>query len=166
LNIAVYTRVSRIDLHPENQELALKRRVEAEGWDATWFEEKESTRKTRPVKEEVLRRLRSREFSGVLVYSLDRWCRSVSEFAQELEEFKARGIGFYSLREGFSFDSAMGTAMAQITMVFAQLERDLIRERTKAGLERAKAWGKKLGRPKGSLGIKKRKLAVKEGLKT
>lgn len=167
MKVAVYSRVSREDLHLENQATALRHRVEAEGWDAEWFEETESTRKTRPVREDVLRRLRKREFDGVLVYSIDRWSRSVSEFALELDEFKSRGIGFYSLREAFSYDTAMGTAFMQMASIFAQLERDLLRERTMAGLSRAKAYGKKLGRPKGSVGKKKRKLAneiVKEYL--
>ncbi len=148
MNIALYCRVSRADLNLENQLLPLKRRAESERWTYEVFTEKESSRNTRPVKEDLKRRLRNREFEGVCVYALDRWCRSVSEFAQELEEFNKRKIGFYTVREGFSFDSAIGTAMAQLVMVFAQLERDLIRERTMAGLDRARAQGKKLGRPR------------------
>lgn len=147
MKIALYCRVSRADLNLENQLLPLKKRAESEGWEYQIFTEKESSRNTRPVKEELKRLLRNREFDGVCVYALDRWCRSVSEFASELEEFNKRKIGFYSIREGFSFDSAIGTAMAQFMMVFAQLERDLIRERTLAGLDRARAKGIKLGRP-------------------
>ena len=151
MKVAIYARISRQDLNLENQLNPLKRRAENERWEYAIFTETESTRNTRPIKEEVLRLLRNREFDGVCVYALDRWCRSVSEFSLELEEFEKRKIGFYSIREGFSFDNAMGRAMAQLAMVFAQLERDLIRERTMAGLDRARAWGKKLGRPKGAL---------------
>jgi len=146
IKIAIYARVSRWDSNIDNQLGPLKKRAIAEDWETTIFTEQESTRKTRPVKEELLKKLRNKEFDGVIVYSLDRWCRSVSEFAMELEEFKNRKIAFYSLREGFSFDTAIGQAMATMAMVFAQLERDLIRERTLAGLERAKAWGKIGGR--------------------
>jgi DNA invertase Pin-like site-specific DNA recombinase len=148
MKVAIYCRVSRKDLNLENQLTPCERRAKSEGWDYQIYTEKESSRNTRPVKEELLKQLRNREFDGVLVYSLDRWCRSVSEFAFELDEFRKRKIGFYSLREGFAFDTAMGQAMAQMAMVFAQLERELIRERTLAGLETARNLGKKLGRPR------------------
>ena len=147
MKIALYCRVSRSDLNLENQIIPLKRRAEAEGWEYQIFTETESTRNTRPVKEELKRLLRNREFDGVCVYALDRWCRSSSEFALELDEFKNRKIAFYSLREGFSFDTAMGTMMATVIMAMAQMERELIRERTMAGLARARARGVKLGRP-------------------
>jgi putative DNA-invertase from lambdoid prophage Rac len=148
MKVALYARVSRGDLVLENQIEPLKRRALAENWEYELFTEKESTRKTRPIKEEIIKLLRNKEFDGVCVTSLDRWCRSVSEFAQELEEFERRKIGFYSIREGFSFDSAIGKAMATMAMTFAQLERDLIRQRTLAGLDRARAQGKVLGRPR------------------
>ena len=146
MKVAIYCRVSRKDLNLENQLTPCERRAKSEGWDYQIYTEKESSRNTRPVKEELLKQLRNRVFEGVLVYSLDRWCRSVSEFAFELDEFRKRKIGFYSLREGFAFDTAMGQAMAQMAMVFAQLERDLIRERTIAGLITATAKGKIKGR--------------------
>ena len=150
MRVALYARVSRDDLNLENQVMPLRKWAENQpGVEAIeLFTEKESSRNTRPVKEELLKKLRLHEFDGVAVYALDRWCRSVSEFAFELEEFEKRGLKFYSLREGFAFDTAMGKAMAQMAMVFAQLERDLIRERTLAGLKRARAQGKVLGRPR------------------
>jgi len=146
LRIAIYARVSRADLNLENQLEPLRRRALAENWQYEIFTEQESTRHTRPIKEVILKKLRNKELDGVCVYALDRWCRSVSEFAGELEEFNRRNIKFYSLREGFAFDTAMGMAMAQMAMVFAQLERDLIRERTHQGLKSANAKGKILGR--------------------
>jgi len=157
--VACYSRVSSALQTTENKVLVLKewsaRNCEGE---PRFFEESESTWNTRPVKESIIGLMRSGEINTIVVVALDRWCRSTSEFARELGEFKAKGIGFYSLREGFNFDSAMGVAMAQITMVFAQLERDLIRERTIAGLKRARAQGKTLGRPFGSKKKKRRRL--------
>ena len=146
MKVAIYCRVSRNDLNLDNQLNPLKKRCEAESWEYEIFTEKESSRNTRPIKEELLKKLRNREFDAVIVYALDRWCRSVSEFALELDEFNNRKIGFYSLREGFNFDSAIGRAMATMAMTFAQLERDLIRERTMAGLDRATSLGKIKGR--------------------
>ena len=163
MKVALYARVSRADLNLENQLGPLRKRAIAEGWEAEEITEKESTRNTRPIKEDLIKRLRSKELQGVAVYSLDRWCRSVPEFAQELEEFEKRGIAFYSLREGFNFDTAMGKAMAYLAMVFAQLERDLIRERTMAGLARARAQGKVLGRPRKSPPVNGGRVSVPEG---
>ena len=94
MKVAIYARVSRNDLNLDNQIIPLKRRADNEQWEYILFTEKESTRNTRPVKEEILKLLRNKELDGVCVYALDRWCRSVSEFALELEEFERRKIGF------------------------------------------------------------------------
>lgn len=146
MNVAVYLRVSTIDQHPENQRLQLEERVKREGWTATYFEEKESTRNTRPVKEELKRRLLQKEFDGLLVWKLDRWGRSMSELALELEAFKEAGVRFISHQEAFDYGTTTGAFMANILACFAQMERDIIRERTLAGLARARAAGRIGGR--------------------
>lgn len=147
MKFALYARVSRTDLNLDNQLIKLEEYAKRMGWQYELFTEKESTRNTRPVKEDLKARLFRKEFDGVVVAALDRWARSVSEFALELHDFQDRNIAFISLREGFDITTSMGRAMAQLTAVFAELDRELIRERTLAGLARAKAQGKKLGRP-------------------
>ena len=145
IKVALYVRMNRSDSLAD-QAGPMWKRAAAQGWDAKLFVEKEST--TRPVKEELLKRLKNREFDGVCVYALDRWARSVGEIALEFEEFKERGITFHSIREGFNFDAATG--LANMAKVFRQLERDLNKERTFLGLATARASGRILGRhPRG-----------------
>jgi DNA invertase Pin-like site-specific DNA recombinase len=91
--------------------------------------------------------LRLGEIDGVAFWSLDRWGRSMSELVLELEEFSATGKALVSLKEGFDLSNASGRLMANLLAAMANFERDMIRERVMAGLARAKAQGKKLGRP-------------------
>ena len=116
-----------------------------------------STRKTRPIKAEVLRKLRTFELDGVIIYKLDRWARSSSELIRELEELHKKGILFVSLTDNINLDTASGKLMVGILAAFAQFERDIISERTKEGIKRARANGKKPGRPSGSKDKKKRR---------
>lgn len=148
--IAIYVRVSTDDQTVENQIIPLKKYAERMDWDYQIFQEKESTRKTRPVKNEVYQALLHGEFDGLLLYKLDRWARSLRELITEMETLINRKIEIHSMSEGFDFTSSMGQVMLAMIGAFAQLERDLIRERTLAGLARAKAQGKTLGRPKGA----------------
>ena len=148
MKIAIYCRVSKRDMHPENQLIKLKEYADKQGWEHEIFEEKESTRKTRPVKESLLKRLRAREFDGLLIYKLDRWARSLPELALEIKELSERGIIFISLNDSIDLSTATGRLQFYIICAFAEFERDLIRERTLDGLERARAEGKTLGRPR------------------
>lgn len=148
MKVAVYCRVSREDLNLENQRIQLIEHCKMKGWSYELFEEKESTRKTRPVKEEVLAKLRKGQFDGVLVYKLDRWARSLQELIMNIEELKNRGKHFIVLTQPIDTSNASGMLMLQLLGAFAEFEREMIRERTMAGLDRARAQGKKLGRPR------------------
>jgi putative DNA-invertase from lambdoid prophage Rac len=150
MKIALYTRVSTTDQTTLNQRIRLEQYAKAQGWQVEVFEEVESSRNTRPIKAALLQRLRKREYSGVLVYKLDRWARSSREIILEINELIEKGVGFYSLTENLDFSTATGKLMFNLLSAFAEFERDLIRERTMDGLERAKKQGKTLGRPKGS----------------
>ncbi len=121
------------------------------------FEETVSSRNTRPMKADLLQKLRRKEYSGVLVYMLDRWARYSSELILEIDELIEKGVGFYSLTENLDFSTATGKLMFNLLSAFAEFERDLIGERTMDGLERAKKQGKTLDRPKGSKDKKERK---------
>ncbi len=148
MRIAIYVRVSRRDLNLENQKLPLVEHAKMKGWDYQIFEELESTRKTRPVKEEVLSLLRKGKFDGVIVYKLDRWARSLQELIMNIDELRNRNKQFIVLTQPIDTTNSSGMLMLQILGAFAEFERGIIRERTLDGLERAKAQGKKLGRPK------------------
>lgn len=157
MKIAIYLRVSTQDQNLDNQKIPLINYAERMGWDFTIYEEKESTRKTRPVQYDLYQRLLRKEYDGLVIYKFDRWARSTSELVSHIEELVNRNIQIFSYSEAIDLSSSMGKAMLTILSAFAQLERDLIRERTLAGLARAKAWGKTLGRPKGRKDSKKRK---------
>lgn len=158
-NIAIYMRVSTQDQTLENQRLPLIQYADRMGWKYTMFEEKESTRNTRPVQWELYNRLLKKEFDGLLIYKFDRWARSTKELIEHIENLVKKNVEVYSYSENFDLNSSMGRAMLTIISAFAQLERDLIRERTLAGLARAKAQGKKLGRPR-----KKRDYVLQGGI--
>jgi DNA invertase Pin-like site-specific DNA recombinase len=145
--IAIYTRVSTADQTTENQKLRLAEFAKSKGWLCDVYEEVMSTRKTRPVKQSVLSKLRNGEYDGVLVYKLDRWART--ELILEITELNKKGVEFFSYSENLDFSSAAGKLQFQILSAFCEFERSLISERTREGLYRAKQT-KVLGRPKGS----------------
>jgi putative DNA-invertase from lambdoid prophage Rac len=155
MKVAIYTRVSTQDQVLENQIMPLKQYCERMGWEYEVFEEKESTRKTRPVQWDLYNRLLKKEFDGLVIYKFDRWARSTRELIEHVEKLIEKGVLIFSYSENIDLGSSMGKAMLTIMSAFAQLERDLIRERTLAGLARARAQGKTLGRPRTKRGYVK-----------
>jgi putative DNA-invertase from lambdoid prophage Rac len=101
----------------------------------------------REAREKLLESARRREIDVVLVWRLDRWGRSVTDLLNTLEELDHLGVGFVSLTEALDMTTSAGRAMAGLLAVFAAFERDILRERTRAGLANARQNGKKLGRP-------------------
>ena len=91
---------------------------------------------------------RRRAFDAVVVFRFDRFARSVSHLARALDEFRALGIEFVSLHEAVDTSTPMGRAMFHIAGAFAELEREIIRERVRGGLKNARRRGKRLGRPR------------------
>lgn len=148
MRIAIYVRVSKSDLNPENQRLQLVAHANNKLWQYQVFEETESTRKTRPIKEAVLNSIRRGEYDGILIWKLDRWARSLQELIMDIDTITARNKEFIVLTQPIDTTSASGRLFMQILGAFAEFEREIIRERTMAGLERARAEGKTLGRPR------------------
>jgi len=155
--IAIYTRVSTSEQTTSNQKLRLTEYAKSKNWTYDIYEEVQSTRKTRPVKAQLLTQLRNGDYDGVLVYKLDRWARSSTELILEINELIKKEIDFYSYSENLDFTTATGKLHFTILSAFAEFERELIRERTIEGLRRAKSQGKKPGRPVGSKDKKKRR---------
>lgn len=150
----LYCRVSkRLGQTVENQVPILVNWAKQQGFDYEILTEVESTRNTRPVRESIIQRLRSREVNGVACVRLDRWLRSFADVVV-IKELVDSGCSFYFVNQGFHFCKSNNNAMTSLQLnmlsAFAEFERELIRERTFEGLERAKAQGKKLGRPAGS----------------
>jgi DNA invertase Pin-like site-specific DNA recombinase len=102
----------------------------------------------RQAREKLLEAARRREIDVVLVWWLDRWGRSVSDLFATLQEFDHLGVRFVSLTEGLDLTTPAGRAMAGLLAIFAEFEREILRQRTQAGLAQARLNGKRLGRPK------------------
>jgi len=151
MKVGLYARISKgDDQDVETQLLELRDWARRAGVEAEEYVDEISSRDRRPRKEELLRLARTGAVDQIVVVRLDRWGRSLGELVLELEELAQRKVALVSLREGLRFDSAVGRMHAQLLAVFAQFERDLIQERTLAGLQRARSQGKVLGRhPRG-----------------
>jgi DNA invertase Pin-like site-specific DNA recombinase len=101
----------------------------------------------RQAREKLLEAARRREIDVVLVWRLDRWGRSVTDLLATLQELEHLGVGFVSLTEALDLTTPAGRAMAGLLPVFAEFEREILGERTRAGLAHARQNGKRLGRP-------------------
>ena len=157
-HIAIYVRVSTKEQTVENQTVRLIEFAKNNGCTFDVYEETESTRKTRPVKQSLMTRLRKNEYDAVVVYKLDRFARSSTELILDVQELIKKGIGFISISDNLDFSSASGRLHFTILSAFAEFERELIRERTVNALQRKKAEGYIfLGRPQGAKDCKKRK---------
>lgn len=149
MRIALYARVSkRLGQHPENQVLALKQWASSSSHEVEGiYIDKDSTRDTRPKKEEILKKLRLGSLDGVAFMALDRWGRNMTELVLELDEFSKTGKSLISLKEGIDMSTAAGRFAAHVLAAMANFERDRLSERTKLGIARARAQGKRIGRP-------------------
>ncbi len=148
--IAIYARVSTTDQSTESQLLDLRRYTRERGW--TIFKEYcdngvSGTKDSRPALNELMNDAKKRRFDVVLVWRFDRFARSTKHLILALEEFKNLGIDFVSYQENIDTSSPLGSAIFTIIGAVAQLERDIIAERVKAGLRRARENGTRLGRP-------------------
>lgn len=156
VKIALYCRVSTNRQTNDNQKSRLIEYAEANKFEFDLFEEVESTRKTRPIKQDLLTKLRNGTYSAVVVFKLDRYARSSRELILEIQELINKGIGFISISDNLDFSSSTGRLHFHILAAFAEFERSLISERTKEGIARTRAQGTVLGRPKGSKDSKPR----------
>ena len=154
--VALYCRVSTQNQTTENQKIRLLQYATDNKLKYDLYDEVESTRKTRPIKQAVLSKLRSGEYTAVIVFKLDRWARSSRELLLEIQELVDKGVGFISVSDNLDFTSSVGRLHFQILSAFSEFERSLISERTKEGLIRARSQNKQLGRPKGSKDSKPR----------
>jgi len=98
-------------------------------------------------REALMRAARRREIDAIVVWRLDRWGRSLADLIVALQELHELGVGFISLGEALDFTTPTGHAMAGLLAIFAQFERDILRERVKAGIAQARWRGGRHGRP-------------------
>ena len=141
--VAVYARVSTHDQQTLPMQLeAMRAYAERKGGKiALTVEEVGSGAKTRPRREELLRAARRREIDVIVVWRLDRWGRSLVDLIATLQELTALKVGFISLSEALDLTTPSGRAFAGMLAVFAEFERDILRDRVKAGIAQARKEG-------------------------
>jgi putative DNA-invertase from lambdoid prophage Rac len=145
----LYARVSTYDQQTlPMQNRAMREYAARRGWTiAMQVREVGSGAAQRQARERLLEAARRREIDVVLVWRLDRWGRSVTDLLTTLQELDHLNVGFVSLTEALDLTTPAGRAMAGLLAVFAEFEREILRERVRAGLAHAQQNGKKLGRP-------------------
>jgi DNA invertase Pin-like site-specific DNA recombinase len=140
LKAALYLRVSSVDQHPETQRYDLLQLVEQRGFTIVdeYVDRLSGSRARRPGLDRMLSDARHGRFDVVVVWAFDRLARSVRHFLETLDELNHLNIGFVSFRENIDTGGPLGRAMIIIVSAVAELERNLIIERVKAGMRRAK----------------------------
>lgn len=146
---ALYARVSTNDQHTLPMQIrTLRDYASRRGWIvAMQIREIGSGAVERKDREQLMEAARRRKIDVVLVWRLDRWGRSVTDLLATLQELEHLGVGFVSLTEALDLTTPAGRAMAGLLAIFAEFEREILRERTRAGLAHARSNGKRLGRP-------------------
>ena len=150
---ALYARVSTLNgnQHPSMQTRELKEYCQRRGWQVfdCYVDNGFSGKKdSRPQLNRMMQDAHERRFDVVVVWRFDRFARSVSHLLRALETFGALGIQFVSLSEQVDTSTPTGKMVFTVLGAVAELERNLIVERVRAGLRHARAKGKRLGRPK------------------
>jgi len=150
---AIYLRVSTNGQTVENQRLELRAAAERHGWVVVReFEDAGISgakgREKRPGLNALLKAVARREIDLVAAWSVDRLGRSLQDLVGLLGELHGKGIDLYLHQQGIDTTTPAGKALFQMMGVFAEFERAMIQERVRAGLARAKAQGKRLGRPR------------------
>jgi DNA invertase Pin-like site-specific DNA recombinase len=145
---AIYARVSTLDQQPENQLAELRRFCEARGWTATEYVDHgvSGSKDSRPALDRLVKDARRRTFDVVVCWKLDRLGRNLKHLIVLLDDLQALGVAFVSLGEGIDATTPAGKLQMHILGAIAEFERGRIVERVRAGLARAKAQGKRLGR--------------------
>lgn len=151
MKAALYVRVSTTDRqHPDMQMGELREYCRRRGWEIAgeYMDAISGAKEKRPQLDRMLAECRARKVDAVIVWRYDRFARSLKQLVNALDEFRALGIEFVSLHDGCDTTTAQGRLMFGIMASLAEFERELIRERVRAGLDAARARGKRLGRPK------------------
>ena len=151
--VAIYCRVSTLDQTINNQLLELRDHCSKMEWGVVkeYADEGLSgilSREKRPALNAMIKDGYRKKFDTVICWDISRIGRSMKELILFLSDMKDRGIGICSVRQGFDTSTSMGEIMFQFVGILSSWEREMIRERTLAGLERAKSEGKILGRRK------------------
>lgn len=148
--VTIYARVSTKEQNVDMQIIDLRAYALARGLDIVreYIDYASGSRNDRESYLKLLNDVRKRKTDAVLVWKFDRFARSTKELINALEEFSGLGVDFISFKENIDTSTPAGKILFTMISAFAEFERSIIRERVIAGMERAKAKGKILGRPK------------------
>jgi DNA invertase Pin-like site-specific DNA recombinase len=176
--VGLYARVSTHDQQTLPLQLsAMREHAEHRGWTIVLeVEDVGSGVRDRPKREDLMRAARRRELDLILVWRLDRWGRSLVDLITTIQELTALRVGFVSLGEALDLATPSGRALAGMLAVFAEFERDILRDRVKAGIAQARKEGRPHGRPRtiarheaevrrlSQEGVSKREIAKRTGI--
>jgi DNA invertase Pin-like site-specific DNA recombinase len=145
---AIYLRVSTVDQHPETQLYDLRALAVQRGFEVVheYTDMISGTKAKRPGLNQLIADARRRKFDVVMVWAFDRMARSVRHLLDTLDELNHLEIEFVSFRENIDTGGPLGRALVVIIGAIAELERNLIIERVRAGMRRAKLEGRQIGR--------------------
>lgn len=151
--VALYLRVSTDDQTTDNQLRELQQVAERAGWEIVHVYRDHAIsgskgRDKRPAFDQLLKDATRRKFDMVAAWSVDRLGRSLQDLVGFLSEIHGAGVDLYLHQQAIDTSTPAGKALFQMMGVFAEFERAMIVERVNAGLARARAQGKRLGRPK------------------
>ena len=151
--VAIYCHVCTLDQTVDNQLIELRDHCSKMGWEIMKEYSDEGLSGTlssdkRPALNSLIKDAYRKRFDAVVCWDISRIGRSMKELVLFLSDMKDRDIGIVSVRQGFDTSPTMGEMMFQFVGILSSWEREMIRERTLAGLERAKSEGKTLGRKK------------------
>jgi len=162
MKVAGYMRVSTDHQNNENQKIRLEEFATQRGYDifAIYEDTESGGKRNRPGLEKMLKRARRGHFNMVIAVKIDRIARSLQDLLEIAGKLGEYNVGLSFTDQDIDIGSSQGKLLFQILGAFAEFERDMIRERTKAGIERARRQKKHIGRPKvnGAKVVKVRRL--------
>ena len=145
---ALYMRVSTLDQHPETQLHDLRQMAAQRGYEIIheYTDRISGAKARRPGLHQMMADARRGKFDAVLVWASDRLARSVKHFLDVLDELNRLNIEYVSFRENIDTAGPLGRAIVVIVGAVAELERNLIVERVRAGMRRVRLEGQRIGR--------------------
>lgn len=166
IRAALYARVSTNDQDTETQLRELRQYVERRGWDLAEEHVDQGvsgSRKSRPALDALLKRARARQVDVIVVWALDRLGRSLSHLVTLVDELGALGVDLVVLTQPIDTTTPSGKLTFQILGAVAEFERQMIRSRVRAGIEKARAKGTRLGRPRADLDLDLARTRIEAG---
>ena len=150
MRAALYARVSTHDQQTLVMQVdAMTAYIKNRGWVITeQIKDVGSGTNERPGRETLLKAARRRKIDVIVVWRLDRWGRSVADLMTTLRELTDLSVGFVSLTEALDLTTPSGRAIAGMLAIFAEFEREILRERVRAGIAQARKEGRPHGRPR------------------